>query len=125
MVASAVIDRAAMRKVTTVQQIESHHSVALVDEGLIYRRIGNSAGKWLDIEIKVVRRKPGRAQQLGTAPACKGLDNVGVFNSLVVAPIGVASIVSQLTDRMRLVALCPENVPETPSMSRFTGVAGK
>jgi hypothetical protein len=95
-VPAAAVDRAAVGEVPAVHQIEAHHHVALIDQGLVDGRVGRRARERLDVDKQIANRHAGRAKGLGRAALGERFQDVDVVGAFIVAPVRITPEVSQL-----------------------------
>ncbi len=92
---AAARDRAAVRQVTALQQIQPHDGVADVDQAAEDGAVGRRAGERLDVDEQLLGGVFRRGEQLGGASTRQRLDHVGVFGALVIALVGVTAVLRQ------------------------------
>ncbi len=78
-----------------MEQVHAHHDIPGFDEGVVDSIVGWSTRQRLYVHENIVSRHIGCGEGLGTAPAGEGLDDVDVFDALVVAWIRVATVIRQ------------------------------
>ncbi len=93
---SRAIDPRTVGEVPTLHQIHAQDGLARLDQGVVDRVVGRRAGERLHVDKQVIGLQTVGRKQLCAASAGQRLDNIGVLNSLVVAGVGVAAVVSEL-----------------------------
>ncbi len=78
-----------------MQQVEPHHGIADVQQGLIDRIVGGSTRKRLHVDVDLVGGKSIRGERLGGAAAGERFDRIRVFHAFVVARVTVAAVFCQ------------------------------
>ena len=89
------VGRRTVRKVTAVQQGESHDGIAGRDQRMIDGIVGGSAGERLHVDENLVGADAVGGESLGAAAARQRFDGVRVFDALVMARIGIAPVMRQ------------------------------
>ncbi len=84
-----------MGQVAAVEQIHAHDGIANVDQGVVHGVVGRCAGEGLHVDINLIGREFFCGEGLGAAAAGQGFDGVGVFNTFIIARVGVAAEVGE------------------------------
>ena len=92
---AGAVDRGAVGEVAAVEQVHAHDGVAWVDQGGVDGVVGRGAGERLDVDEQALGGEGRGGKGFGAAPAGQRFDDIGVFDALVVARVGIAAVVGQ------------------------------
>ena len=90
------VDRGAVGEMSAVEEVHAHHRVAGLDEGMVHGVVGGSTRKRLHVDVDLVRADAVGGKRLGAAADRQRLDQVGIFDALVIARVGIAAVMGQL-----------------------------
>src|SRR5688572_23344933 len=80
---------------SAVQEAESHHGIADVEQSLIDRVVGGRAGESLHVVVDLVSRVTIGRKGFGCTTARQRFDRIRVLYSFVVARVTIAAIMSK------------------------------
>ncbi len=78
-----------------MQQVESHHSVAYIEQPQVDGVVGGRAGEGLHVDVDLVGTEAVGGEGFRGAPAGKSLGHIRIFHALVVARVAVAAVFSK------------------------------
>ena len=89
---SRAVDWRTVREMSPKEQVHAHDVLAWLHQSMIDGVIGRASREGLHIDIDIISFDIIRGKGFCAAPPRQGFDNIGIFDALVVAWVGIAPI---------------------------------